>query len=461
MAELPTTCVIGAGISGLTTGKALSDRGLPYTCFEASDDIGGNWYFGNPNGRSSAYQLAPHRHLPRQRLASATCRWARTTPTTPTTRRSVVPGPLRGGLRPAGPDPLRDAGRSTPSASPRVAGESRSKDGEVEEFDFLVVGNGPPLGPALPGLPGQLRRARRSTPTTTWAPPSRSTCTASACWWSGSATAPWTSSRSSPARGVAEKVFISTRSGAWVMPKYLFGRPVGEIVKTSPYLPLGCSAGSRGLSLHRLGPDGGLRPPPPQPQLPGGPPHRLQRAAAAPRLGRRRGEAQRLRAARRPRRLRGRQRGGGRRDRLRDGLQDHASPSSTRTSSRRRRTSLPLYKRIFLPGIDDLALIGFAQTIPTLFPFVELQSKLVARYVGGDYALPSEAEMEATIRAATRSSTSALRGPAPPHDAGRLVHLRARHPHPRDARRAWSERARGMAPQLAGRAERTGAGAAA
>ena len=56
MPAKPTTCVIGAGISGLTAGKAFSDWGLPYTCFEASDDIGGNWYFGNPNGRSSAYQ---------------------------------------------------------------------------------------------------------------------------------------------------------------------------------------------------------------------------------------------------------------------------------------------------------------------------------------------------------------------------------------------------------------------
>jgi hypothetical protein len=58
----------------------------------------------------------------------------------------------------------------------------------------------------------------------------------------------------------------------------------------------------------------------------------------------------------------------------------------------------PLYKRIFKPGIDDLAFIGFAQTVPTLFPFVELQSKLVARYLGGDYALPPVPEMEETIR---------------------------------------------------------------
>ena len=57
MADQPTIAVIGAGISGLTAGKALSDRGLDYVCFDASDDVGGNWYFGNPNGRSSAYQL--------------------------------------------------------------------------------------------------------------------------------------------------------------------------------------------------------------------------------------------------------------------------------------------------------------------------------------------------------------------------------------------------------------------
>ena len=32
---------------------------------------------------------------------------------------------------------------------------------------------------------------------------------------------------------------------------------------------------------------------------------------------------------------------------------------------------LPLYKRMFKPGIDDLAFVGFAQSTPTLFPFVE------------------------------------------------------------------------------------------
>lgn len=57
MSQLPKSCVIGAGPSGLTVGKALKARGLPYDCFEKSDDVGGNWYFGNPNGLSSAYRM--------------------------------------------------------------------------------------------------------------------------------------------------------------------------------------------------------------------------------------------------------------------------------------------------------------------------------------------------------------------------------------------------------------------
>src|SRR5207253_270254 len=40
----------------LTACKSLDDYGVPHTCFEASDDVGGNWYFQNPNGVSSAYR---------------------------------------------------------------------------------------------------------------------------------------------------------------------------------------------------------------------------------------------------------------------------------------------------------------------------------------------------------------------------------------------------------------------
>ena len=45
---------------------------------------------------------------------------------------------------------------------------------------------------------------------------------------------------------------------------------------------------------------------------------------------------------------------------------------------------LRLYKRMFKPGLPDLAFVGLGQAIPTIFPFAECQAKLVGRWLGGD-----------------------------------------------------------------------------
>lgn len=58
---MTSTCqiaVIDAGISGLTTLTMLRDYGdyrIDAVCVEASERIGGNWAFDNPDGGSSAY----------------------------------------------------------------------------------------------------------------------------------------------------------------------------------------------------------------------------------------------------------------------------------------------------------------------------------------------------------------------------------------------------------------------
>jgi flavin-binding monooxygenase-like protein len=58
-----------------------------------------------------------------------------------------------------------------------------------------------------------------------------------------------------------------------------------------------------------------------------------------------------------------------------------------------------LYKRMFKPGLYNLVFVGLAQGVPTLFPLVECQSRLLAAYAVGRYALPPVAEMERTIDA--------------------------------------------------------------
>ena len=52
--QLPV-CVVGGGVSGLATVKQLLDRGVAFDAFEIGSDIGGNWRYDNDSGRSPAY----------------------------------------------------------------------------------------------------------------------------------------------------------------------------------------------------------------------------------------------------------------------------------------------------------------------------------------------------------------------------------------------------------------------
>ncbi len=49
-------CVVGAGPAGLVSTKTLLAVGLEVDCFEMSPAIGGHWVIDNPNGRSAAYR---------------------------------------------------------------------------------------------------------------------------------------------------------------------------------------------------------------------------------------------------------------------------------------------------------------------------------------------------------------------------------------------------------------------
>jgi dimethylaniline monooxygenase (N-oxide forming) len=49
-------CIIGAGSSGIVAAQVLAARGIPFDCFEKGSQVGGNWRFENDNGMSSAYR---------------------------------------------------------------------------------------------------------------------------------------------------------------------------------------------------------------------------------------------------------------------------------------------------------------------------------------------------------------------------------------------------------------------
>jgi cation diffusion facilitator CzcD-associated flavoprotein CzcO len=64
-------CVIGAGSSGIAACQVLHARGIEFDCFEVGSEVGGNWRYMNDNEMSSAYRSL-HINTSRRMMAYAT-----------------------------------------------------------------------------------------------------------------------------------------------------------------------------------------------------------------------------------------------------------------------------------------------------------------------------------------------------------------------------------------------------
>ena len=56
MAAAQKVCVIGAGSSGITACQVLNARGIAFDSYEKGSEVGGNWRYENDNEMSSAYR---------------------------------------------------------------------------------------------------------------------------------------------------------------------------------------------------------------------------------------------------------------------------------------------------------------------------------------------------------------------------------------------------------------------
>ena len=68
-----------------------------------------------------------------------------------------------------------------------------------------------------------------------------------------------------------------------------------------------------------------------------------------------------------------------------------------------------LYKRVFSPAHPGLYFIGFVQPWGAIMPIAELQSRLVAGHLTGEYALPSAAQMQRDMQAMLRRQSRRYR----------------------------------------------------
>ena len=143
---------------------------------------------------------------------------------------------LRRPLRLPRPDHVRHRGRAR-RARPDGGWQVTLDTGETRGYDALMVANGHHWDAALAGarVPRRGRRSRacRCTRTTTSATTRSCSATSrSSCW--GWATRRWTS-RSRP-RSAPRATYLAARRGAYVIPKYLFGRPMDQYA-ASPRIP--------------------------------------------------------------------------------------------------------------------------------------------------------------------------------------------------------------------------------
>ncbi|KAA9156666.1 SidA/IucD/PvdA family monooxygenase [Amycolatopsis acidicola] len=396
MSSLPKVCIIGAGCSGFTTAKRLKDHGIPYDCFEESDDIGGNWYFGNPNGRSACYESL-HIDTSTTRLQFEEFPAAPDWPHFP--HHSLIHRYFRDYVEHFG---LRDSITFTT----RVEHAARKPDGswqvslstgEKRDYDALVVANGHHWNPRWPEYPGEFAgKMLHSHEYRSPFDPVDMRGKRIVVVGLGNSALDIASELSH--RSIAEHVWVSARRGVWVLSKYRGGQPADKMMMP-PWMPkkLGLALSRRAIKkiLGNME-DYGLPKPDHEP-LSAHPSVSIDFLAKAgsgdltcvPEIARLDGDAVVCT----------------------DGRRIEADVIVCATGYRMSfpffddpellpdaEHRLPLFKRIVKPGIGNLYYAGLAQASPTIVNLAEQQSKLIARHLAGKYELPSVPEMEAAIK---------------------------------------------------------------
>jgi thioredoxin reductase len=392
-------CVIGAGSSGIAACQVLAARGIPFDCFEKGSQVGGNWRFENDNEMSSAYRSL-HINTSRGLMAYKTYPMPDDYPDYPNhfqIARYFDDYVNHFGLR----EKIRfrtEVKRVAPAEGEwDVTVEDADGERETIRYRAVLVANGhhwdprwpePPF-PGADGFEGEQMHAHYYRE-----PDVLRGRRVLVLGIGNSAT-----DIAVEASRIAEKTFLAMRRGAYVMPKYLNGRPTDEAA--SPFLTrlplpvqrfflermLGLTAGD--MTAYGL----------PKPDHKLLEAHPTVSAELLSRLGH--GDIEVKPNIDRFT--------GGRTVRFADGSEEEVdlvvyctgykitfpffddgmiSPGDNRLS---------LYRRVVSVEHPGLYFIGFIQPLGAIMPIAEAQSEWVADLLGGRGTLPSPAEMRAEI----------------------------------------------------------------
>ncbi|KAB7647577.1 flavin-containing monooxygenase [Polymorphobacter fuscus] len=386
--------LIGAGCSGFTTAKRLRDAGLAFDWFEASDRIGGNWAYANPNGMSSAYQSL-HIDTSKTRLQFEEFPVPADWPDFP--HHSLIAAYFNAYVDHFG---LRDLVRfDTPVTAVRRggAGWDVTTPGGTATYSHVVVANGHHWSPNRPTWPGTfdgtiLHAHDYKTP---FAPVDMIGKRVLVVGMGNSAV---DIASELGQRALTARLWVSTRRGVWVLPKSLNGKPVDK-TPLPAWMPLGLvrklAARTIIKAVGRME-DYGLptpdhKPLEAHPTVSGEFLTRMSNGdiAIKPAIDRFDG-AEVV---------------------FSDGSRETIDVIVTATGynidfpflapddAPVTDNHIPLFKRMVQaePALHGLWFMGLAQALPTLVNLAEQQSKLLVAYLTGRYALPDPATMAKAI----------------------------------------------------------------
>ncbi len=392
-------CVIGAGSSGIAACQVLNARGIDFDCFEKGSEVGGNWRFENDNGMSSAYRTL-HINTSRGLMAYKTYPMPEDYPDYPNhfqIARYFDDYVDHFGLRPKIRFRTEVKGVEPADGEWEVTVENADGERETNRYQAVIVANGHHWDPRWPepaflgadefeGEQIHVHHYRE--------PETLRGKRVLVLGIGNSAT-----DIAVEASRIAEKTFLAMRRGAYVIPKYLKGKPTDE--SASPILtrfPLSVQRFFIGRMLGLTAGDMtayGL----PQPDHKLLEAHPTVSAELLSRLGH--GDV-----AVKPNIDRF---AGGRAVRFVDGSEEEIDlvvyctgykisfPFFDQSVVSAADNRLPLYRRVASVERPGLYFIGFIQPLGAIMPLAEAQSEWVADLLSGRAVLPSPAEMQEAI----------------------------------------------------------------
>ena len=394
MTNTPSIALIGAGCSGFTTAKRLQDAGLAFDWFEASDRIGGNWAFENPNGMSSAYQSL-HIDTSKWRLQFEEFPVPADWPDFP--HHSLMAQYFNAYVDHFGLRPRVQFNTPVTAVRRNGAGWDVTTPKGTAHYRHVVIANGHHWSPNRPEWPGSfdgtiIHAHDYKTPFK----PVDTIGKRVLVVGMGNSAVDIASELGQ--RAITAKLWVSTRRGVWVLPKFLNGKPVDKTpLPAWMPLPLVRKLAARAVikAVGRME-DYGLPTPDHQPleahpTVSGEFLTRMSNGDIAIKPGIERLDGDGVVFT--------------------DGSREAINIIITATGynidfpflepqdARITDNHIPLFKRMVQadPALHGLWFMGLAQTLPTLVNLAEQQSKLLVAYLTGRYALPEPATMAQVI----------------------------------------------------------------